>query len=62
MRLAGCCVLGTLQYFIAGISGLGRLLLLDVRKKVRGVLKLPLRTSVLLSRVWLLDSFSILLD
>ena len=62
MRLAGCCVLGTLLYFTARISGLGRLLLLEVRKKVRGVLELPLLTSVFLSRVWLLESFSLLLD
>ena len=34
LRLTGC-VLGTLQYFTAGISGLGRLLCLEVRRKVR---------------------------
>ena len=34
LRMTGC-VLRTLQYFIAGISGLGRLLVLEVRRKVR---------------------------
>ena len=34
LRLTGC-VLRTLQYFIAGIRGLGRLLVLEVRRKVR---------------------------